>query len=192
MTCTCTCHVYMCVKAASRRIRGWRPYARRFRFWQAWPAEQGVVNTWLERQEATSYCQAPYGRLQRHISKYDHPIHLQRSAAAAAATKGGKATAAAATKGGSSNAAGWTPLIERTLRTYREAGVWILHTPAMQKHQAFAKAIYHHVERLYPVAEGRAFGDAAVAPQSSKPRDKRREGSALGAGNARSRLSHRV
>ena len=182
----------MRVQAATRRDRGWRPYARQSRFWQAWPAEQGVVNTWLERQAATSYCQAPYGRLQRHISKYDHPIHLQRSATAAAATKGGKATAAAPTKGGSSNAAAWTPLIERTLRAYQEAGVWILHTPAMQKHQAFAKAIYHHVERLYPVAEGRAFGDAAVAPQGSKPRDKRREGSASGAGNARSRLSLRV
>ena len=93
------------------------------------------------------------------------------------------------------------PLIERTLRTYQEAGVWILHTPAMQKHQAFAKAIYQHVERLYPVAPARPFGDAADAPQSSNPhlklRDKRREGSALGSalgrvGNARSRPSPRV
>ena len=39
------------------------------RFWQAWPAEQGVVNSWLATQGAASYCQAPYGRMQRHISK---------------------------------------------------------------------------------------------------------------------------
>lgn len=80
-------------------------------------------------------------------------------------------------------------------------GVWILHTPAMQKHQAFAKAIYQHVERLFPVAQARPFGDAAGAPQSSTPhlklRDKRREGSAMGSalgrvGNARSRPSPRV
>ena len=154
---------------------------------------------------ATSYCQAPYGRLQRHISKYDHPIHLQRDhppvhlqrvpPGAGAAAKGGRP--AAASKGGGSNAAGWAPRIERTLRTYQEAGVWILHTPAMQKHQAFAKAIYQHVERLFPVAQARPFGDAADAPQSSTPhlrlRDKRREGSALGrVGNARSRPSPRV
>ena len=80
--------------------------------------------------------------------------------------------------------------------------MWILHTPAMQKHQAFAKAIYQHVERLFPVAPARPFGDAVDAPQSSTPhlklRDKRREGSALGspplgrAGSARSRPSPRV
>ena len=123
------------------------------RFWQAWPAEQGVVNTWLETQAAGSYCQARYGRMQKHISKYDHPIHLQKSTAPMMA--GSKA----------SKAAGWAGLIEKTLDAYQQAGVWILHTPAMQTHQAFANAIYSHVERLYPISESRTD-----APRSAKVR----------------------
>ena len=120
------------------------------KFWQAWPAEQGVVNMWLSSQAAADFHQAPYGRMQRHLSKYDHPIHLRvPSKSAGGKSAGGKLAGSGSRSAGKS--AGANALIEETLTTYQKAGVWILHTPAMQPHKEFVRQVYEAVERLWPI-----------------------------------------
>ena len=76
--------------------------------------------------------------MQKHISKYDHPIHLRPLPHSA----GSKAA-----------------VIGETIVSYRRAGVWILHTPAMQAHKEFVRAVYEEVERLFPIGSRVATGE---------------------------------
>jgi hypothetical protein len=117
------------------------------RSFQKFPAEQGTLNAWLgenctchsvrgtreaKRNGTTChYAQAPYGTFQRFLGRLDNSVHHKPQD-------------------------GWESNVSAVLRSYREAGVIVLHMPSMQLFQGFLRLTFSAVERLFPI--GRLLG----------------------------------
>ena len=112
------------------------------RSFQKFPAEQGTLNAWLgenctchsargtreaKRNGTTChYAQAPYGTFQRFLGRLDNSVHHKPQD-------------------------GWESNVSAVLRSYREAGVIVLHMPSMQLFQGFLRLTFSAVERLFPI-----------------------------------------
>ena len=107
---------------------------------QRFPAEQGVLNAWLGQNctqrtpsagtattwPACVYAQAKYGTFQRFIGRFDGPS-------------------------ASSNSSGWDAALRKTLHSYRDAGVFALHTPGISQVPSFAMLLFRLADELFPV-----------------------------------------
>ena len=128
------------------------------RAFQKFPAEQGVMNAWLGQNcscrvdkdvsvnkvpgivcpawsrllllapaRPCAYAQASYGTFQRFLGRGDSPLHLQR------------------------NRSDWAGALNATLREYRRAGVFVVHTPSMSSHSEFLAMVFRSVEAIFPI-----------------------------------------
>ena len=120
---------------------------------QILPAEQEVINAWLGQNcsckvdsanvsrmlcppsgrmflaptRPCTYAQASYGTFQRFLGRGDEPIHTNKPQQE------------------------WAAALKATLKTYRDAGVFVLHTPSMGEHRDFLYMTFRMVQELFPI-----------------------------------------
>ena len=120
---------------------------------QRFPAEQGVINAWLGQNcsckvdsanasrmlcppwgrmflaptRPCTYAQASYGTFQRFLGRGDEPIHTKKPRQE------------------------WATALKATLKRYRDAGVFVLHTPSMGEHRDFLFMTFRMVQELFPI-----------------------------------------
>lgn len=125
------------------------------RHFQSFPAEQGVLNAWLtqncscrwdERNKSSlicrpwsrvflaptrpcAYAQAKYGTFQRFLGRGDEPIHIKHRRSE------------------------WASALNKTLREYRQSGVFTVHTPSMSSAVDFLRLLFKMVDHLFPIRQ---------------------------------------